>query len=132
MAENPISAYQDVEKNALEGRELEASVLLRAAAMLANVKNCWDSADRDALLDEALRFNQRLWGLFQVEVSSPENPLPPELKANLVALSMYVDKRIFETMAYPAADKLDILIKINQNIAAGLKEGVGADQPGVE
>lgn len=123
MTMNPIKAYQDVERSTVEGRELEASVLLRAAAMLSNVRNAWDSADRDNILDEALRYNQRLWGLFQVEVSSPDNPLPPDLKANLIALSMFVDKRIFETMAYPVANKLDILIEINQNIAAGLKEG---------
>lgn len=121
MPGNPINAYQDVEKNTLIGRDLEASVLLRAAAMLVNVKNNWDSPDRDALLDEALRFNQRLWGLFQVEVSNPDNPLAPEIKANIIALSMFVDKRIFETMAYPAPEKLEILISINQNIAAGLK-----------
>jgi flagellar protein FlaF len=47
--------------------------------------------------------------------------LPLEIKQNLLALSVFVDRRIFEVMAYPAPEKLDILININRNIAAGLR-----------
>jgi len=34
-----------------------------------------------------------------------------------------IDKRIFELMAYPEADKLGVIIHINQNLAAGLRSG---------
>ena len=54
-------------------------------------------------------------------MSKPENPLPEKLKVDLLRLSGFVDKRIFEMMAYPSPEKLTIIININQNIAAGLR-----------
>lgn len=121
MSENPINAYQDIERETLSGRELEASVLTKAATRLQAVQVQWDSAGRDELLEEVLRYNQRIWTILQVEVSDSGNPLPKEIKENLLSLSLFVDKRTFEIMAYPSADKLDVLININLNIAAGLR-----------
>ncbi len=121
MSENPINAYQDIEKETLSGRELEASVLTKAATRLQAVQAQWDSAERGELLEEVLRYNQRIWTILQVEVSDSSNPLPKEIKENLLSLSLFIDKRTFEIMAYPSADKLDVLVNINLNIAAGLR-----------
>ena len=121
MSVNPIDAYQAVEKETLSGRALEASVLTKAAQRLRLVQENWQQPDLDALLEEVLRYNQRIWSLFQAELTQPENELPAEIKANLLNLSMFVDKRTFEVMAYPAPEKLDVLININLNIAAGLR-----------
>jgi flagellar protein FlaF len=128
MPSNPLDAYQTIEKDTLDGRELEASVLMRAAARLAEVKGNWSSPNRNELLDDALRYNQRLWTLFQAELSSLDNPLPTEIKHNLLTLSIFVDKRTFDLMSYPEVGKLDILININLNIAAGLR-GQPGPQP---
>lgn len=121
MAQNPIEAYQQIEKEALGGRELEASVLTKAAVRLRAVQDQWDSPDRPALLDEALKYNQRIWTLFQVELTSPDNPLPQVVKQDLLTLSVFIDRRTFDALAYPSPDKLDVLININHNIAAGLR-----------
>lgn len=121
MSGKPLDAYQSVEKLTLDGRELEASVLMRAAMLLADVKNNWTTADRDDRLDNALRHNQRIWTLFQSELMGDDHPLPEALRQNLLALSAFIDKRTFEVMAYPEPEKLDILIEINKNIAAGLR-----------
>lgn len=121
MSVNPIEAYQSVEKETLTGRSLEASVLTKAAQRLRAVRENWEQQDRDALLEEVLRYNQRIWTLFQAELQSADNALPLEIKRNLLNLSSFVDKRTFEVMAYPAAEKLDVLININLNIAAGLR-----------
>jgi flagellar protein FlaF len=123
MLANPLDAYQNVEKATLSGRELEASVLNRAAMRLTMAKQHWDSPEHDSELDEALRYNQRLWTLFQAELSMESNPLPVEVKRNLLQLSAYIDKRTFDIMSFPERDKLDILISINKNIAAGLLSG---------
>lgn len=120
MSVNPLDAYQDVATATLSGRELEASILNKAAAQLISVKNDWDAPDREARLDQALKYNQQIWSFFQAEIAAEENPLPTEIKKNLLTLSVFVDKRTFEVMAYPAPEKLDILISINQNLAAGL------------
>jgi flagellar protein FlaF len=132
MANNPIGAYESVEKATLGGRSLEAHVLSLSAVMLADLRDHWDGPDRDARLDEVLRHNQKVWSFFQAEISHPDNPMPDEIKSNILALSVFIDKRTFEVMAYPEKEKLDILIAINRNLAAGLRgdagDGVTAEQ----
>lgn len=121
MYANPLQAYESVEKATLPGRELEAMILTRAARKLRQCQDNWNDQDRRDKLDEALKYNQRVWSIFQTELASPDNPLPANLKKDLLQLSGFVDKRIFETMAHPEPEKLSIIISINQNIAAGLR-----------
>ena len=122
MYSKQLQAYQSVEKATLPAREMEANVLTRAALKLKNCQKDWDSQEREIKLDEALKFNQRVWSIFQAEVGNPANPLPTKLKLDFLRLSAFVDKRIFEVMAQPAVEKLSILIAINENIAAGLRQ----------
>ena len=121
MHSKPLQAYQTVEKATLPGREIEATVLTQAALKLKDCQKCWDAESRAAKLDEALKFNQRIWSILQAEVGNSDNPLPTELKIDFLRLSAFVDRRIFEVMAHPAPEKLSIIIAINQNIAAGLR-----------
>lgn len=121
MLQTAVSAYQSVENKTMSGRETEARVLTKGALKLVACQKSWDSPDRNALLDEALKYNQRIWSLFQAEISKKENPLPIQIKHNILALSRFIDQRIFDTMAFPEPQKLDIIIKINNNIAAGLR-----------
>lgn len=125
MLSNPLDVYQNVERATLTGRELEAAVLNKAAMMLIDAKNRWDDEGHGERLDMALKYNQRIWSFFQVEVTSEDNPLPMEIKRNILALSTFVDRRTFDIMAYPAQDKLTMLININHNIAAGLRGDKG-------
>jgi flagellar protein FlaF len=118
---NPVNAYQSVERATVSGRETEARVLTQAALKLRICQKKWDDDNRDELLDEALKYNQRIWTIFQSELSKEDNPLPNQIKLDLLRLSAFIDKRIFEMMAYPEAEKLDIIIRINENIAAGLR-----------
>ena len=124
MHSKQLQAYQSVEKVTLPAREMEANVLTRAALKLKNCQKDWDSQEREIKLDEALKFNQRVWSIFQAEVGNPTNPLPTKLKLDFLRLSAFVDKRIFEVMAQPTVEKLSILIAINENIAAGLRQSI--------
>lgn len=78
-----------------------------------------ECADREKKLQEALKFNQKIWSFFQAELSVPDNPLPKKLREDILSLSLFVDKRIFEIIAFPESEKLTIVIDINMNIAAG-------------
>jgi len=118
---NPLEAYKTVEKTTISGRETEARVLTQAALKLKDCRDNWSAKDRDEKLDEALKYTQRIWSIFQGELSRKDNPLPRQLKINLLQLSSFIDKRIFETMSYPSPEKLTAVININQNIAAGLR-----------
>ena len=121
MQQNSVNAYTAIQKESLSGRELEASVLSRAGLMLKNVKENWSAPDRDQKLQEAIKFNQKVWSFFQAELSDPENPLPKKLREDILNLSIFIDKRLFEVMAFPDPEKLAIVIDIDFNIASGLR-----------
>lgn len=124
MLSNAVKTYQTVHKETMSGRETEARVLTQAALKLIDCQKNWNAPDRNARLDEALRYNQRLWSIFQVELAKADNPLPANIKTNILLLSRFIDRRIFETMAFPSPEKLDIIIKINKNLAAGLRGNI--------
>lgn len=124
MPQNPVNAYTNMQKEMLSGRELEASVLSRAGLMLKQVQENWNSPDRETKFLEAIKFNQKVWSFFQAELSDPENPMPKKLREDILNLSIFIDKRLFEVMAFPDPEKLSIVIDINFNIAAGLRTKV--------
>lgn len=118
---NAINEYVGIQKEAMSGRELEASVLTKAGLMLKACQENWDAPDRETKLLEAIKYNQRVWSFFQAELSEAGNPLPKKLREDILNLSLFMDKRFFEVMAFPSPEKLDIVIDINFNIAAGLR-----------
>ena len=109
----------------MSGREIEAAVLTKAACKLKECQQNWDSEDRKQKLDDALKYNQLIWSIFQGELKKDDNPLDTQLRADLLQLSALVDRQIFETMGDPSPDKLDLVIDINNNIAAGLRQTAG-------
>jgi len=119
---NPFETYQSIERKTATGRELEAGVLTKAAQMLRQCQRDWNAADRNVRLEQALKNNQRIWTVLQVELGRNDNPMPAPIKHNLILLSVFVDKRTFEVLAFPTPEKLNILIDINTNIAAGLRD----------
>ena len=125
MYNHAVNAYKQVDRSTISGRETEARVLAEAALKLKKCQENWDSPDRDLRLDQALRYNQKIWSLFQGELEREDNPLPGKLKIDILRLAAFIDKRIFEVMAFPLPEKLNIIININQNIAAGLRGSPG-------
>lgn len=120
----PIEAYKSVDKVTMSGRDVEAEVLTKAAIKLKAIQDNWDieTQERETNLKQALDYNQRIWTIFQGELASDDNPLPKEIRRDLLRLSTFIDKRTLELIAFPEKDKLNILIAINQNIAAGLRQ----------
>lgn len=117
-----LEAYRSVQKTTMSGREVEAEVLTKAALQLRDCRDNWEAEDRSLRFDRALKYNQLIWSILQSELAKQDNPLPKKLREDLLSLSAFVDKRTFEAMAYPAPEKLTILVNINLNIAAGLRE----------
>jgi len=125
---NSLNSYQKVEQATISGRETEARVLTKAAVLLKYCQDNWQAADRREKLHEALSYNQRIWSWIQGELLDDNNPLPKSIKENILSLSVLIDKRIFNIMAYPAPEKLKIIIDINLNLAAGLREAAPIGQ----
>jgi len=122
---NAIREYVGIQKESMSGRELEASVLTKGGLMLKACQDNWDAPDREAKMMEAIKYNQKIWSFFQAELSEPTNPLPKKLREDILNLSLFIDKRFFEVMAYPAPEKLTAVIDINFNLAAGLRSNPG-------
>jgi flagellar protein FlaF len=116
-----LRVYESVAKATLSGREIEAAVLTKAAIKLKDCKDNWDAPDRDNRLEEALKYNQRIWSIFQSELSREDHELPKKLRLDIFRLAAFIDRRIFETLAFPSPEKLKIVIDINNNLAAGLR-----------
>jgi flagellar protein FlaF len=121
MYSNSVRAYETVDKATMSGRKLEAAILTKAAQKLKKCQDNWNAADLDKKLEEALKFNQRIWSIFQGELAREDNPLPKKLRLDILRLGAFVDRRILETMAYPSPEKLNIVVSINNNLAAGLR-----------
>jgi flagellar biosynthesis activator protein FlaF len=115
-----LDAYRTTRNLTQSGRELEASALMRAAHQIKECQNNWTAPDRDVKLDRALTNNRRLWSILQGELIKEDNPLPCQIKEDILNLSIFVDKRMYEVLAHPLPEKLTILVDINLNIAAGL------------
>lgn len=121
MSAKHIEAYKTTQKAVLSGREIEAAALTKAANILQEIQNNWDAPDREEVLFQALKFNQVLWSIFQAELTDENNPLPKKLKEDILSLSVFIDKRIIDVMAFPAAEKLTTIININLSLAFGLR-----------
>jgi flagellar protein FlaF len=120
MHSNPKTAYEKISKKTIPGREVEASVLSQAAQRLKACQEQLAMQGASASLIQALKYNQQLWTIFQVELAENDHPMPTDLRVSLLRLSQFIDRRTFDIMASPTAEKLSILIDINKNIASGL------------
>ncbi len=121
MDKNKLAAYQKIQRTTGSPRETEALALTLGASKLMHCQDNWESEERTELLGDALKFNQKLWTIFQASVAGSESPLPKSLRLKLLRLSSFIDKQIFTIMAYPSPEKLTPIININLSIAAGLR-----------
>jgi flagellar protein FlaF len=71
-------------------------------------------------MQAALLFNRRLWSIFMGAAESNDNPQPIEVRQNIVNIAVFVMQRTIEMQKNPSPEKLQSLIDINSNIAAGL------------
>jgi len=122
MYQQELSAYRKTDKTGMTARETEAWVLTKGAMKLKECADDWDSDQRKKRLSEALKFNQRIWTIFQADLTSGKSPLPEQLRSNLLRLSIFIDKQIFSVMAHPSPDKLAPIIDINLSLASALRQ----------
>jgi flagellar protein FlaF len=102
-------------------REMDAAAFSQAAYVMDQARQ---KPEDKELVERALKYNQLLWSIVQADVSTSDNALPEELKANLMSLSIFVDKQTTEGLKKVSDDLFESLISINLNIAEGLLESV--------
>ena len=116
-----INGYQSVHNATMSPRETEARVLSKAALKLKKCQENWDAETRRTELEEAFEYNSQIWSIFQTELTKPDHPMDKELRQNILNLSIFIEKRIYDTRAYPSPEKLTAIININNSLAAGLR-----------
>ncbi len=113
------NAYTRIQTQTQSPRELEATILMKAAARLQGIKDNWDARQND--LDEALTYNRKLWTILFTSVTSEENPMPVEVKVNIAQLANFIFNHTLSMISDSRPERLDVLININRNIASGLR-----------
>ena len=116
--QHAAQTYKNVARQTSSPRELEATLLLQAAARLQSVHDFWD--EQRTQLDDALLYNRKLWSVFLGEMTDPTNPMPKAVRQNLANLGLFVMNHTVKVMNDPRPVHLGSLISINREIAAGL------------
>jgi flagellar biosynthesis activator protein FlaF len=119
MQNQAFSAYHKVSRQTAEPRQIESNLLSRSAANFQRIRDNWDEAFTE--LEEAMLFNRRLWTVFLTTVTREDNPLPAAIRENIANLGLFVMNQQRELQNNPEARKLDVLITINRELAAGLR-----------
>ncbi len=101
----------------MDPRSTEAWALAEASRRLLQAAKADDKGES---LREALRLNQRLWSIFQASLIDPACELPKDIRDNVLALSVMMDRHIMQRLGDLDGSKIDPIISINRAIAEGL------------
>lgn len=110
------------------GRQIEISILEMAAGKLRSCLGGTGEIAWSRELDEAVRFNQKIWDVFTADWSNPQCPLDKSLRESLMSLSVFVKKRSFNVMAQPTRQGLTSLVQLNDNLVEGLRLSSSEDE----
>ena len=67
---------------------------------------------------EALDWNRRVWSALACDCAAPDNSLPPEVRAQIISLSIWVGRYTSDVMR--RQETIDPLIDVNKTIMQGL------------
>lgn len=98
-------------------RDVEAWALAEASRRLLDAARNPDDVEG---LRAALQLNQRLWTIFQAAITEDDCQMPADLRTNVAALSLMVDRETVARLVDLDVSKLETLININRNVAGGL------------
>ncbi|MCH8473723.1 MAG: flagellar biosynthesis regulator FlaF [Opitutales bacterium] len=124
MQKNLTKLYRQTQMNAAgSGRQVEISILEMAAAKLRACVGEEEKIPYGSGIDEALRFNQKVWDVFCADWSDDNCQLEDSLRQNLLSIGLFVKKRTFTMLAQPTRSGVNTLIELNDNLTQGLKDG---------
>lgn len=121
-----ISAYKSTQRASESPRDIERQIFSRVTAALATHGPACDMATGtearlaalNGTLQLALSENIRLWSLLRMDLSQPDNQLPEELRAQLISLSLYVERQTSGILRGTAF--VSELVAVNRSIISGL------------
>ena len=118
-----VKRYQHVQETNDDPRAVEHRALARVNGMLVS------GAEKGGVaLAEACHMNRMLWTIFQSDLALPGNALPDALKAQLISLSMWVQRYTAKVLFENAS--IDPLVSVNRSIMEGLAPTAAAAPTG--
>lgn len=118
-----IQAYQNAAAKTETPRQIEFRAFATATRGLIDAQSL--PSTEFARRAEALATNRRLWTLLASDCAAEGNSLPKGLRAQIISLSLFVDRHSSAVIRQGAS--IDVLIDINRTIMQGLSPA--APQP---
>ena len=111
-----LNAYKQATQRAESPREAEYRLFGQVTRALLDASRL-DSSDVKARV-QALDWNRRLWSTLAADCSEPANELPMPLRAQIISLSLWVNRHTSAVMR--REEEMADLIEINRMIMQGL------------
>lgn len=122
------AAYQQSQNATQNPRDVEYRLLGQVTAAMIAAQKVWAESRANVeykkqVVDAAL-WNRNVWSAFRSDLLDEGNQLPTELKAQLISISLFIERETNEVMTNEA--DFEALIDINQQIIEGLRPHQGA------
>jgi flagellar protein FlaF len=114
-----LQAYQQAATRAESPRETEYRLFAQVTLALMEAAKREPSDIRGRI--DALDWNRRVWSVLGTACSDDGNALPPELRASIISLSIWVGKHTSEVIR--RREEIEPLIEVNRMIMQGLRGG---------
>ena len=111
-----LQAYQRTAQRSENPREAEYRLFGQVTRALLSAAQL-DATDIGGRMD-ALDWNRRLWSVLATDCSSPENSMPQDARAQIISLSLWVNRHTSGVMK--GEEQIGPLIDINRIMMQGL------------
>lgn len=127
-----VAAYKQTIRAVESSRDIERRVLIQITSELeaSSVEFDQSSSKMERLrilnngLSLALSENQRLWSALKHDLADEGNGLPPDLRASLISIALWVERQTTSVLAAEA--NVEPLIAVNRSICSGLAHSSSA------
>jgi flagellar protein FlaF len=113
-----LRAYQQAATRAEAPKEVEYRLFgqVTRALMAASQSEPKDFATRI----DALDWNRRLWSTLATDCASPGNQLPPQVRASIISLSLFIGRH--SSLVMRGEEDFEILIDLNKTMMQALSQ----------
>ncbi|NVJ97577.1 MAG: flagellar biosynthesis regulator FlaF [Alphaproteobacteria bacterium] len=110
-------AYQKAQQSSENPSQVEYRLFAQVTNALIKAKDC-PTFDKELIA--ALDWNRRMWSVLSSDCGAEGNALPPQLRAGIISLSIWVSKHSSAVMR--GEEGVDDLINVNRTIMEGLAD----------
>lgn len=117
-----LNAYQQAAARSESPRDMEYRLFAQVTRALMDAAKFAPEDLKNRI--DALDWNRRMWAVLGADCQHPDNKLPPQLRASIISLSIWVSKHT--SLVIRRQEEIEPLIEINRMIMQGLAGGEAA------